>query len=193
MARKIFQRFTIDRAKLLESGSLSALGTRIYDPNLWHFNRHSVSRAFLAGMFAGFTFILFPGQMLIAALLAIWLRGNLPIACGLCWLTNPVTSPPILYLALKIGLFFIPVEQMGNVASLLALLDFDWSIERLTEEFKVFIGLITHVWQPLLLGCFIIGSVLAFTSYFLVQAFWRWHVTHEWKQRKLRRQDPTDI
>ena len=88
MARKLFKRFTIDRQKLLASGKLAALGNRIHDPNLWHLNRHSVSRAFLAGLFAGFAFLMFPGQMLVAAVIggyfgaalarrmpAPWLRG----------------------------------------------------------------------------------------------------------------------
>jgi uncharacterized protein (DUF2062 family) len=184
MPRKIFKRLSIDRHKLIASGNLSALGDRIHDPNLWHLNRHSVARAFLAGMFAGFAFMIFPGQMLVAAVIAIWIRGNLPIACGLVWITNPLTSPPILYVALKIGLWFIPMEHHVNLN---ALLDFEWTAASLADEFNAFKNMLLEVWQPLLLGCLIIATTLAFSSYLAIQVFWRWHVRRDWNRRQLKR------
>ena len=184
MARKIFKRFTVDRHQLIASGKLAALGDRIHDPNLWHLNRHSVSRAFLAGLFAGFAFIIFPGQMLVAAVLAIWIRANLPIAVGLVWISNPLTSPPFLYAALKIGLWFMPVQHHINMESLL---NYEWTYDSLDQQFHAFLGMLQEVWQPLLLGCFSIGIVLGFGSYFLVQLFWRWHVVRDWNARARQR------
>lgn len=181
MARKLFKRISEDGQKLIRGGQLASLGHRIHDPNLWHLNRHSVARAFAAGMFAGFAFILFPGQMLIAAFLAIWLRGNLPIAISLVWITNPFTSPPILYASLKIGLILFPVQHHLNLKSLL---DFEWSIAGIEMQIKAFVMLVHEVWEPLLAGTLIIGTLLAMLSYLLVQWFWRWHVVRDWNKRQ---------
>jgi uncharacterized protein (DUF2062 family) len=70
---------------------ITFLGTLLHDPNLWHLNRHSVARAMAVGLFAAF--IPIPLQMLVAAILAITVRGNMPIAISLVWLTNPITMP----------------------------------------------------------------------------------------------------
>jgi len=184
MARKLFKRMNIEGHKLLASGKLSALGDRIHNPNLWHLNRHSVARAFFAGLFAGFTFLVFPGQMLIAALLAIWLRANLPIAVCLVWITNPLTIPPIIYAAMKVGAVFFPIAVD---ADLTILLDFEWSVASFKGEMAVVMELIQKVWKPLLFGSLIMGTSLGMTGFLAVQWFWRWHVTRSWNKRQLSR------
>jgi uncharacterized protein (DUF2062 family) len=40
------------------------------------------------------------------------------------------------------------------------------------------------IWQPFLLGCFIIGIFTSFTSYLLVRILWRYKVVTRWKNRK---------
>ncbi len=184
MARKIFKRFTTEGQKLLSSGKLSVLGDHIHDPNLWHLNRNSVSRAFFAGLFAGFVFLMFPGQMLVAAVIAIAIRANLPISVGLVWITNPLTSPPIIYLALKIGAIFMPVHVDFNLGSLLTL---DWAEMSFRDEAAGFLLLLKEAWKPLLLGTFIIGTLTSIAGYFTVQLFWRWHVIRAWNSRQLSR------
>jgi uncharacterized protein (DUF2062 family) len=184
MARKFFKRFSEDGHKLLRGGHLSALGHRIHDPNLWHLNRHSVARAFLAGLFAGFAFLVFPGQMIVAAAIAIWIRANLPIAVALVWITNPLTTPPVLYGALKLGLFIYPVKHQLNLDKLL---DFEWTRAGIESQIQSFFILIEQVWQPLLLGSFIIGTLLSLSGYLAVQWYWRWHVSRDWNKRQARR------
>ncbi len=184
MARKIFKRFTTEGQKLLSSGKLSALGSHIHDPNLWHLNRNSVSRAFFAGLFAGFAFLLFPGQMFVAAVIAIAIRANLPISVGLVWITNPITSPPIIYLALKIGAFFIPVETTFDLGALLSL---EWSELSFKDEAAGFLLMLKEAWRPLILGSVIIGTALGAAGYLVVQLFWRWHVARAWNTRQFKR------
>jgi uncharacterized protein (DUF2062 family) len=44
-----------------------------------------------------------PGQMIVAAIGAIKLRGNAVIAIAACWVTNPVTQFPIWYFQERFG------------------------------------------------------------------------------------------
>ena len=93
MPRRIFKRYMPDPERIRGDKSLRFLGKLIHEPNLWHLNRRSVARAMAVGLFAAF--IPLPMQMLLAASLAIPVRGNLPISIGLVWLTNPITMPPV--------------------------------------------------------------------------------------------------
>lgn len=184
MARKIFKRLTIDKQKLAGNRGLAALGDRIHDPNLWHLNRHSVARAFLVGLFAGFAFQIIPFQMVIAASFALIMRANMPIAISLVWLTNPITMPPILYLTLKVGMVFYPIEHQLDLKQLL---NFEWTRSGLEAQLAAFIDLVSQVWQPLLIGSFIVGTLLGLTGYLTVQVFWRWHVRRDWNRRQHQR------
>ena len=44
-----------------------------------------------------------PGQSVVGALIAMWLRCNLPITIAFVWLTNPVTIPPVFFFTYKVG------------------------------------------------------------------------------------------
>ena len=93
MPRKTLKMMMPEPAKLRRSGQLAILGDWVFEPNLWHINRYSVSMAFFVGL--SLAFVPVPGQMLIAALAAVVLRCNLPLSVGLVWITNPLTAPAI--------------------------------------------------------------------------------------------------
>ncbi len=171
MSRKFFRRYMPDHEKIRNHRLLNRLfGKLLHDPNLLHLNRRSVSGAMAVGLFCAF--IPLPTQMLVAAAAAIVFRVNLPIAVGLVWLTNPVTIPPMFYFCYKVGTWILgaPLQPV----------DFSLSWEWMEHE----LGLI---WQPLLLGCFIVGSVAAATGYGLTRLFWRLHVISHLRERRRRR------
>ncbi|MFC6755273.1 DUF2062 domain-containing protein, partial [Halorubrum tibetense] len=89
MAKKLLKRWMPDPAKIRNHASLQFLGNVLHDPNLFHLNRTSVSRAFFVGIFI--CFLPIPGQMGLAALCALWFRANLPISAALVWISNPIT------------------------------------------------------------------------------------------------------
>ena len=73
MPKKALKSLVPSAARIREIKSLHVLGDWIYATNLWHLNRYSASMAFFVGLFVAFLPI--PGQMVVAALLAVAMRG----------------------------------------------------------------------------------------------------------------------
>lgn len=146
------------------------MGEWIFEPNLWHVNRYSASMAFFVGLFVAFMPI--PGQMIIAALLAVTLRCNLPLSVGLSWITNPITIPAMFYLAYRVGALIIDVPVQA--------LEFELNWAWLSSSLGA-------IWKPLLLGSVICGLFFGSLGFFIISMMWRWRVVTLWRQRKERR------
>ncbi|MEP5765573.1 MAG: DUF2062 domain-containing protein [Halieaceae bacterium] len=170
MPKKALKRFIPSPRKLRQIKSLQFLGEWIYQPNLWHINRNSASKAFFVGLFTAFMPI--PIQMVMAALLAIWLRCNLPLSVALCWISNPVTIPPLFYFAYRVGAAVLDTPPQ--------VLEFELSLEWISH------GLVA-IWQPFLLGCVICGFFFGSLGYFTIQTLWRWQALQRWEARQERR------
>ena len=54
MPRRLFKRYMPDPEQIRNHRSLRFLGKLLHEPNLWHLNRRSVSRAMAMGLFAAF-------------------------------------------------------------------------------------------------------------------------------------------
>ena len=76
MPKKTLKSLIPSPARIREIKSLRILGDWVYASNLWHINRYSASMAFFVGLFVAFMPI--PSQMVMAAVLAVLLRCNLP-------------------------------------------------------------------------------------------------------------------
>lgn len=169
MPRKFFKKISPDPKKIKENRFLSIFGDWLHEPQLWHLNRYSASVAIAIGLFCAF--IPVPFQMVIAAALAIALSANLPLSVATCWVTNPLTIPPMFYFAYKVGAW-----TLGTPESPFA---FELSMEWLESE----LGLI---WKPFLLGCLICATASAVLGYFTIKMAWRYHVVMAWRARKER-------
>lgn len=170
MPRRLFKRYMPDPTSIREHKSLRFLGKLLHDPNLWHLNRHSVARGMAVGLFAAFLPI--PAQMLVAAALAVVVRGNMPIAVSLVWLTNPITMPAVFFCTYQAGAWMmdVPARQLPNE------LTWEWIS-----------GELSTLWQPFLLGSVVVGLVLGVIAYFGVMMYWRWWVSRQWARRKKKR------
>ena len=74
----------------------------------------AVARAMAVGLFAAF--IPIPLQMLLAAVLAITVRGNMPIAISLVWLTNPITMPVVFICTYMTGAWLMNATALPKYA-----------------------------------------------------------------------------
>lgn len=170
MPRQILKRYMPSPERIKRSKSLRFLGTILHDPNLWHLNRHSVARAMAIGLFV--CMLPIPMQMLVSAIIAIPCRANLPISVGLVWLSNPVTMPPLFFIQYKIGTLLLGTPERT--------IPIELSLTWISAE-------IQHIWQPLLVGSVLMGAVLALIGYSATMLYWRFWVSRNWEQRKLRR------
>lgn len=73
----------------------------LFHRSLWVPCRDSVASGLAIGLF--FSMMLMPFQMIPAAVVAMRARANVPFAMAACWLTNPVTTPPIMYAQFRLG------------------------------------------------------------------------------------------
>ena len=166
MIKNVIKRLFPKLDSVKEEKILKIFGPAVLQPNLWHINKKSVSRGFAIGAFCAFLPI--PGQMIVAAFLAITFAGNLPFSLILTWISNPLTYTPMFYLSYKVGKFFIHTE-----------IDYDFN----NKEVNLLSDLM-HIWEPLLLGSLILGIIGSSLTYILIRLYWRHYVLKIWAKRR---------
>ena len=147
----------------------------LHHPNLWHLNRRSVAGGVALGLFCG----LIPGplQMVTAALLAVWLRVNLPVALFTTLYTNPFTIVPLYLFAYEIGAW---VSGAGNGTAVPAFPEIHWhDWFGQAWEWLLLLG------GPLLIGLPILAFGLALLGYVAIRLGWRMVVVWKWRRRHL--------
>ncbi len=152
------------------------IGPALHHPRLWHLNRRGVALGVAIGVFFGF---LIPvAQIPVAAVVAVWLRGNIVAAVSSTLVTNPFTFAPIYLLGYRLGASIlghseVPMDttvakQVAEQSSSILVI---WS-----DKFLAFGG-------PLIVGMSLMAVVGAFVSYFGVLGIWRLFVSWEWRRR----------
>jgi len=169
MPRRFFRKFAIKREKLRAQWFLSPFDHLLHDPNLWGIRRRSVVPAFALGIFVAF--LPFPGHMITAALLALALRINIPIAAVSTWVLNPVFMGPLYFLAYEVGNYLLR-RTPGPF-------EFELSFAWLIDGFG-------RVWEPLLLGCVLLGAISSLLGYVALDLLWRASIWDYLKRRRTR-------
>ena len=146
-------------------------GRHPFSPDLWHLNRSSVAWAASVGLFMAWVPV--PFQMILAAGVAIAVRCNLPVAVALVWVSNPVTVAPLFFAAYKLGAWMLGLPP--------AELQIEVSLRWLLDE-------LVKVWEPFLLGCFVMGLASAIFGQIAIRLIWRAHVMVSWRGRRIRQQ-----
>ena len=170
MPKKLIKKYLPAPETIKNHKNLQFLGDKLHDPNLWHLNRHSISMAVAVGLFVAW--IPTPGQMAISAVAAFYLRANLPVSVALVWITNPLTMPPMFYFSYLVGLWALNEPSPSE--------NFEFSVDSALSG-------LGDIWEPFLLGCFIVGIISSAAGYFGINRYWRYHVTKKWEERKQER------
>jgi uncharacterized protein len=165
MPKRLFRRYLPSPDKVRQNRSLGVLGALLSDPNLWHINRHSLAGAAFIGIFSSLVPI--PMQMLLAAVLAVRFKCNLPLSLVLVWWTNPLTVVPVFYFTYRVGAWLLgmPITPPAQVS-------FAWLIEQMI---------------PLWLGSMVCAVVFGGLSWAVVKLVWRLTVARSWTIRKHQR------
>ncbi|MEW9856295.1 DUF2062 domain-containing protein [Novosphingobium sp. M1R2S20] len=148
---------------------------------LFRFTRRSVPRGVAVGILVG-VFALIPGLQIIgAALMCVPVRGNIPLAAAMTFLSNPATTPLILATAIWIG------NRLGFHADLTT---FYALYERGAGGSEWLYWLLSDAAPSLVIGLLIISVAGAVVGYFGAMWFWRGWIGRKHKARRLR---PTSV
>ena len=176
--RKLIRQFISEHEALLEHRWLRPFAPLLRQHDLWYLQRRSVAGGVAVGLFCG----LIPGpfQMLGAALCAIWLRVNLPVAMVTTLYSNPFTIVPLYALAYGLGAW-ISGANGGIAATNFYFPELHWDdwVEQLTAW-------LTALGKPLLIGLPVLAVILAVLGYVMVRVGWRIALTLHWRARKKR-------
>lgn len=166
MPRRFFRKFAFKRQQLAEQPLIAPIQHLLHDQKLWGVRRKTVVPAVAWGVFVAFLPI--PGHVLVAVLGSLVIRCNIPIAALTTFISNPLTIGPIFYFSYRVGAKLLGMPT-GNF-------HIELSIDWLQNTF-------TSIWQPLLLGSVLVGSVCALIAYVFLDVFWRFSIA-DYKTRK---------
>lgn len=179
--RKFFRKLVPHHDTVRKNRWLRPFRSWLRHPDLWHLRRHSVAGGIAVGLFCG----LIPGplQMASAALLAVLLRVNLPLALLTTLYTNPLTIVPLYLAAYEIGAWVMGAHN-GGAGLHVALPDFEWG-NWLSELWTW----LEALGKPLLVGLPLLALGLAVGGYFAVRVAWYLVVVYKWRMRRRRREN----
>lgn len=170
MPRNFLRRHLPSPASVRGHRALRPVSHWLNEPELWHLHRRTVAGATFIGLFCAFLPV--PFQMLIAAMLAVVSRCNLPISVVLVWITNPITMTPMFYFAYRLGAWLLDRRiEVGTIR-----FSWDWLSSHLGE-----------IGWPLLFGSLVCGWVAGVSGMVIVRVAWRFHVIRRWRERRERR------
>ncbi|HRK15189.1 MAG TPA: DUF2062 domain-containing protein [Prosthecobacter sp.] len=94
-------RFLKHPRKLKSNAAMRWFARHFLDKRVWRPTQHTLAGGAAVGLFICMQFL--PVQMPFAVIVAAIFRVNIPIALAMCWLTNPLTMPPLIPLEYAVG------------------------------------------------------------------------------------------
>jgi len=168
--------------KLMESRSMKYFAPHLVDARLWQFNRKSLNKAVYIGVLSAFFPL--PGQMLLALIGALVFRANVPMALGLTWITNPVTTLPVFYAAYYVGATILgePMISLRLIGKMVA--DFSlWILADGASPFVTYQGSVSIT--AFCLGLVLMAIVTSIICGLAFNVIWRYKTIISWQKRQL--------
>ncbi len=174
MPRRFFRKFAIKRHQVRDSRLLAPFRHLMHEPRYWGIRRRTAVPAFAVGLFIGW--LPFPGHPLWGTFAALALRINIPVTVLTTFISNPLTMYPMYFAAYQLGRRLLGTPPLA--------FDFEMSLDWLTEKFVT-------IWQPLTLGCLLLGTASALIGYVVLDLLWRASL-RDYKQKKRSRRRPDE-
>jgi uncharacterized protein (DUF2062 family) len=170
LTRHIPTRETVHEHRLLRP-----FAPHLTHPSLWRMTRRSVPRGVAVGLFVA---VIIPFMhTVIAALVAVPTRANVAVAALCTLIVNPLTIPPMYYLAYRIGARELHYDaRLVNPAA----------AERFSSELSRLLFWIHHASGPIALGILTIAAVVAAVGYVVASFVWRFWARSRWNRRHSR-------
>jgi hypothetical protein len=149
-----------------EDINLGWLNKHLHNPDLWKWNKRTISKAFAVGLFCAF--LPLPLHTLLAAALAVAFSSNILLSIGLVWINNPLTMVPIYYYIYKLGSYIIGTEIDPN---------FQFTID-------YFMGSLTSTITAIWVGGLIISTITAIIGYTAILAIYKYKAYQRVKRWK---------
>jgi len=169
MPRRVFKSISRQRHFWKDRWFLRPARLLLENPEYWSLNRRNVTRAFALGLFLAF--IPLPVHAILAAILALVMRLNIPAAVFGTLVVNPLTAVPLYVLAYRVGRMILSVPPRP--------FHFELSLHWLGT------GLLP-IWKPFLLGCLVIGAATAVFGYVVLGSIWHISLVLKYHRRKRR-------
>lgn len=167
--------------QILQSRSLKLFAPHLADPRLWQFNRHSLNKAVYIGVLSAFFPL--PGQMLLALIGALIFRANVPMALGLTWITNPLTTLPIFYVGYYIGasIIDVPMISLRIIGKMIAAFSL-WLLSDGANPFVTYRGTVSIT--AFCLGLTILAIITSIVCGLAFKGIWRYKTVTSWQKRQ---------
>jgi uncharacterized protein len=161
-----FLKHSHTREKILNNPMLKWMGPWIHAHHLWHWSKQSVALGMAVGVFIG---ILIPvAQIPVSAGVVVVARAHLPAAIAGTFVSNPFTTPAILYGAYQLGLM-VTGERKAHPAEPPPLVP---GVE--PKDSKKFWSKAQNFGKPLLVGLTLMASTGGLVSYLAIIWLWNW-------------------
>lgn len=111
------------------------------------------------------------------------LRANVPMALGLTWLTNPLTTLPIFYAGYYIGakIIDVPMISLRLIGRMIA--DFSlWALSDGANPFVTYRGTVSIA--AFCIGLTILAIVTSIICGLLFKVIWRYRTVISWQKRQ---------